>query len=79
MFQKNPIIGTNQSKQTFWKRVTSEYNKQKPDATMQDRTDRSCRCRMNVILPAINKFRGFVRQVEYSRPNGCAENNIVSF
>ena len=45
---QNPIIGTNQSKETFWKRVTSEYNKQKPNATMQDRTDRSCHCRMNL-------------------------------
>ena len=31
---QNPIIGTNQSKETFCKRVTSQYNKQKPDATM---------------------------------------------
>ena len=76
---QNPVIGINQSKDTFWKRVSSEYNKQKPDATMQDRTDRSCRCRMTIILPAINEFRGCVQQVEYSRPSGCAESDIISF
>ncbi|KAK6131080.1 hypothetical protein DH2020_035175 [Rehmannia glutinosa] len=75
---QNPIIGINQSKDQFWSRVAESYNSTKPYTIVQERNKRSLQCRMQVILHAVSKFRGCVRQIEILNPGGASEQDILN-
>lgn len=74
----NSIEGINQSKDQFWSRVDHHYNNTKLDSIRQPRPKRSLQARMQVILTAVGKLRGCVRQVENLNPSGASEQDIVS-
>lgn len=72
-----PIIGINQSKDTLWKRVHTQYNSTKKDH-MPIRNQRALDSRMGLINKAMGKLRGAIRQVERLNPSGASEKDIVS-
>lgn len=74
----NSIKGIDQSKDQFWSRVDHHYNSTKLDSIRQPRPKRSLQARMQVILTAVGKLRGCVRQVENLNPSGASEQDIVS-
>ncbi|KAL5846796.1 hypothetical protein ACOSQ3_010320 [Xanthoceras sorbifolium] len=63
---QNPIIGRDQSMQQLWSRIETEYHK------------RSLQKRMQVIMAAIGKLRGCIRQIEYLKPSGASEQDVVT-
>ena len=76
---QNPIVGINQSKDQFWARIEYDYNNPQSEFTItQSRPKRSLQCRMQVILTAVGKLRGCIRQVENLNPSGASEQDIVS-
>ncbi|KAK6158051.1 hypothetical protein DH2020_005365 [Rehmannia glutinosa] len=75
---QNPIIGINQSKDHFWSRIEENYNTSKPYTTMQERIKRSLQCRMQVIMHAVGKLRGCIRQIEHFNPSGASEQDILN-
>lgn len=74
---QNPIIGINQSKDQFWARVETEYQKSEI-SNQQPRPRRSLQTRMTTILSAVSKLRGCVNQIENKNPSGASEQDIVS-
>ena len=75
---QNPIVGINQSKDQFWARVEADYHLD-PMFQNQPRPRRSLQSRMSVIINAISKLRGCVRQIENLKPSGASEEDIVSY
>ncbi|KAL5548413.1 hypothetical protein UlMin_003644 [Ulmus minor] len=76
---QNPIIGINQSKDQFWARIEYDYNNPQSEFTItQARPKRSLQCRMQVILTAVGKLRGCIRQIENLNPSGASEQDILN-
>ncbi|KAL5553590.1 hypothetical protein UlMin_040991 [Ulmus minor] len=74
---QNPIVGINQSKDQFWARIEYDYNNPQSEFTItQSRPKRSLQCRMQVILTAVGKLRGCIRQIENLNPSGASEQDI---
>ncbi|KAJ4865964.1 Uncharacterized protein Rs2_52517 [Raphanus sativus] len=74
---QNPIIGINQSKDQFWARVETEYQKSEI-SNQQPRPRRSLQTRMTTILSAVSKLRGCVNQIENKNPSGASEQDILN-
>ncbi|KAL0735342.1 hypothetical protein Bca4012_011552 [Brassica carinata] len=74
---QNPIIGINQSKDQFWARVETEYQKSEI-FSHQPRPRRSLQTRMTTILSAVSKLRGCVNQIENKNPSGASEQDILN-
>ncbi|XP_038723999.1 glutathione S-transferase T3-like [Tripterygium wilfordii] len=66
------VQGTDQKAKTFWSRITTTYNATK-GSNHKVCTDRSLSSRWAAIQLAVNKFCGFLTQVEDSRPSGTTE------
>ncbi|KAK3192958.1 hypothetical protein Dsin_024268 [Dipteronia sinensis] len=75
---QNQNIGTNQSSLQFWSRIETEYHKAKPEHIAQVRPKRSLQSRMQVIMSAIRKLKGYVQQVENLKPSGASEQDILN-
>ncbi|KAK3230134.1 hypothetical protein Dsin_002015 [Dipteronia sinensis] len=75
---QNPIIGTNKSNDMFWSRVEIDYNNTKPENISAPRGKRSLQCRMQTILSAVGKLRGYIRHIESLNPSGASEADIVN-
>ncbi|KAL5537964.1 hypothetical protein UlMin_044097 [Ulmus minor] len=74
---QNPIVGINQSKDQFWARIEYDYNNPQSEFTItQSRPKRSLQCRIQVILTAVGKLRGCIRQIENLNPSGASEQDI---
>ncbi|KAK2664937.1 hypothetical protein Ddye_003511 [Dipteronia dyeriana] len=69
---QNLILGTNQSSLQFWSRIETEYHKAKPEHITHVRPKRSLQSRMQVIMSATRKLRGYVQQIENLKPSGGA-------
>lgn len=74
---QNPIVGINQTKDKFWKRIAIAYHAIEPFAS-QERPLRSLESRMGAILKATSFFRACVNQIENRNPSGASEQDIVS-
>ena len=75
----DPIASNYQSGQTYWQRITQEYNKLK-SANFPDRTEKSLTQRWSLhISPDCSKFAGCVASVERRHPSGMVASNLVSF
>ncbi|XP_038706926.1 glutathione S-transferase T3-like isoform X1 [Tripterygium wilfordii] len=66
------VQGTDQKAKTFWQRIGATYNANKGPNHIE-RTDRSLSSRWGAIQLAVNKFCGFLSQIEDSRPSGTTE------
>ncbi|KAL5557507.1 hypothetical protein UlMin_039743 [Ulmus minor] len=76
---QNPIVGINQSKDQFWARIEYDYNNPQSEFTItQARPKRSLQFRMQVILTAVGKLRGCIRQIENLNPSGASEQDILN-
>ncbi|KAK6141990.1 hypothetical protein DH2020_019616 [Rehmannia glutinosa] len=74
---QDPIVGTNQTREQFWKRIEDKYNSGKPSSNIQDRNQRSLQCRMQTILKDVRKFNGCLQQIEYLNPSGANEQILL--
>ncbi|KAL5798681.1 hypothetical protein ACOSQ2_003501 [Xanthoceras sorbifolium] len=75
---QNPIIGRDQSMQQFWSRIETEYHKALPVHITIVRPWRSLQKRMQVIMATIGKLRGCVQQIEYLKPSGASEQDVLN-
>ena len=75
---QNPILVIYHSRDQFWTRVQECYNNTMLKGVTQVRSKKSLQTRMQTILSAINKLRGYIRQIEYLNPSGASEQDIVS-
>ncbi|XP_038688769.1 glutathione S-transferase T3-like [Tripterygium wilfordii] len=66
------VQGTDQKAKTFWQRIGATYNANK-GPNHNERTDRSLSSRWGAIQLAVNKFYGFLSQIEDSRPSDTTE------
>ncbi|KAK2641820.1 hypothetical protein Ddye_023583 [Dipteronia dyeriana] len=73
---QNPFIGKNQSRDSFWSRVESDYNNLKAELITELRAKRFLQCRMQTILTSVNKLKGYVQQVENLHPSGASDQDI---
>ncbi|KAL5745465.1 hypothetical protein ACOSP7_026611 [Xanthoceras sorbifolium] len=64
--------------QQFWSRIETEYHKALPVHISIVRPWRSLQKRMQVIIAAIGKLRGCVRQIEYLKPSGASEQDVLN-
>ncbi|XP_062104521.1 uncharacterized protein LOC133815729 [Humulus lupulus] len=72
---QDPIIGRNQSGNSFWARVESEYHKNEKFSN-QPRPRRSLQTRMTTIIGAVAKLRGFINQIQNKNPSGASQEDI---
>lgn len=71
------IHSTDQKSKTFWSRIATYYAENtRPKYAL--RSDRSLINRWSAIQQAVNKFSGFLAQIEQSRPSGLNEQDKVS-
>lgn len=66
---QNPVIGINQSRDQFWKRIQVEYEKY---FHSQPRPRRSLQARMISILAAVSKLREYINQNQNKNPSGAS-------
>ncbi|KAL5854502.1 hypothetical protein ACOSQ4_004304 [Xanthoceras sorbifolium] len=64
--------------QKFWSRIETEYHKALPVHITIVRPWRSLQKRMQVIMAAIGKLRGCIRQIEYLKPSGASEQDVLN-
>ncbi|KAK3194091.1 hypothetical protein Dsin_025401 [Dipteronia sinensis] len=62
----------------FWSRVKIDYNNTQPDIITQLRGKRSLQCRMQIILTAVGKLPGWLRQIKNLNPSGAPKADIVN-
>ncbi|XP_062088471.1 glutathione S-transferase T3-like [Humulus lupulus] len=74
---QDPIIGRNQSGNSFWARVESEYHKNEKFSN-QPRPRRSLQTRMTTIIGAIAKLRGCINQIQNKNPSGASQEDILN-
>ncbi|XP_062089267.1 glutathione S-transferase T3-like [Humulus lupulus] len=72
---QDPIIGRNQSGNSFWARVESEYHKNGKFSN-QPRPRRSLQTRMTTIIGAVAKLRGCINQIQNKNPSGASQEDI---
>ncbi|XP_038719210.1 glutathione S-transferase T2-like isoform X2 [Tripterygium wilfordii] len=72
----NSSVGTDQKGKTFWSKVANNYY-ENITGLSSERTERSLVCRYADIQKAVNKFMGFVAQVENSCPPGFNEQDKI--
>ena len=58
--------------------MQESYNNTIWEGVTQARSKRSLQTRMQTVLSAITKLRGYIRQIEYLNPSGALEHDIVS-
>ncbi|XP_062099076.1 glutathione S-transferase T3-like [Humulus lupulus] len=74
---QDPIIGRNQSRNSFWARVESEYHKNEKFSN-QPRPRRSLQTRMTTIIGAVAKLRGCINQIQNKNPSGASQEDILN-
>ena len=70
-------MGINQSKDQFWSRVKTEYEKS-DIFSHQPRPRKYLQNRTTTIISAVFKLRGCVNQIENKNPSGASEQDIVT-
>ena len=90
---QDPIVGRYQSSERFWERVGETYNERVDDNYEQctvrslqshmnnyeQRTVRLLQSRMNTITVEMKRLNACLRQIEYTKPSGKSNEDIVSF
>ncbi|XP_062209501.1 uncharacterized protein LOC133911323 [Phragmites australis] len=75
--KKDPVVGTDQSKETYWGRIAKYFNTyRKP--TMMTRSDKALINHMKLITDAVSKFMVHVRKVEQLNPSGTNEHDKMA-
>jgi hypothetical protein len=72
----DPIQGNSQKSTKFWDRILENYNENKKETTVE-RTAHSLSNRWSFIQKAINKFCGYLDQVESRNQSGIGEQDKV--
>ncbi|XP_074561029.1 uncharacterized protein LOC141817248, partial [Curcuma longa] len=67
----------NQSKDQFWARIEKEYHAD-PNFVHCSRPPRSLQKRMLLMLGAVSKMKGCIRQIEHLNPSGASEQDILT-
>ena len=75
---QDPIVGIYQSSDRFWERVGEVYNG-RVDNNYEQRTVRSLQSRMSSITVEMKRLNACLRQIEYTKPSGKSNEDIVSF
>jgi hypothetical protein len=75
---QDPVMGSNKKKDKLWERISALFHERLPHVCTVKRSLKSLSCRMQLIMKAISKFRGCIRQVERLNPSGASELDIVS-
>ena len=75
---QDPVMGSNQKKDRLWERISALFHSRRPDFCTGQRSPKSLACRMSLIMKAVSKYRGCIRQVERLNPSGASEIDIVS-
>ncbi|XP_020258382.1 glutathione S-transferase T3-like [Asparagus officinalis] len=70
-------MGSNQKKDKMWERISALFHERISNICTPQRTPKSLSCRMQLIMKAISKFRGCIRQVERLNPSGVSELDII--
>ncbi|XP_062213680.1 glutathione S-transferase T3-like [Phragmites australis] len=74
---QDPVVGTDQSKDTYWGRIAKYFNTyRKP--TMMTRSDKALINHMKLITDAVRKFAVHVRKVERLNPSGTNERDKMA-
>ncbi|XP_047949072.1 uncharacterized protein LOC125194901 [Salvia hispanica] len=74
---EDPEIGTNQTRERFWWRVSRRYNANRPEGTIERNESMVC----NAIFRAneeIQKFQGYYLQEQRSAGSGMSEADIIT-
>ncbi|XP_062088942.1 glutathione S-transferase T3-like [Humulus lupulus] len=74
---QDPIIGRNQSGNSFWARVESECYKNGKFSN-QPRPRRSLQTRMTTIIGAVAKLKGCINQIQNKNPSGASQEDILN-
>ncbi|XP_020272029.1 glutathione S-transferase T3-like [Asparagus officinalis] len=74
---QDPVMGSNQKKDKLWERISALFHERISNICNAQRTPKSLSCRMQLIMKAISKFRGCIRQVERLNPSGASELDII--
>jgi hypothetical protein len=74
---QDPVVGTDQSRETYWGRIAKYFNTYKKD-TMMPRTDKALINHMKLITDAVTKFTVHYRKVEQLNPSGTNERDKVT-
>ncbi|XP_020270642.1 glutathione S-transferase T3-like [Asparagus officinalis] len=69
-------MGSNQKKDKLWERISALFHERISNIGNSQRTLKSLSCRLQLIMKAISKFRGCIRQVERLNPSGASELDI---
>ena len=74
---EDPDVGTNQTEDTYWWRITRLYKETRPGGTIyrNESMVRNCVYRCNL---AIGKFQGYFQQEERAAESGTSELDIIS-
>jgi len=72
----DPIQGTDQKGSKFWDRIWKKYHENKKEDTVE-RSVHSLSNRWSTIQKFINKFCGYLAQVETKNPSGATEQDKV--
>ncbi|XP_020254358.1 glutathione S-transferase T3-like [Asparagus officinalis] len=73
---QDPVLGSNQKKDKLWERISALFHERISNVYTGHRSPKSLSCRMQLIMKAISKFRGCIRQVERLNPSGASELDI---
>ncbi|XP_062217669.1 glutathione S-transferase T2-like [Phragmites australis] len=74
---QDPVVGTDQSKETYWGRITKYFNTyRKP--SMMTRSDKALINHMKLITDAVTKFTVHYRKVEQLNPSGTNERDKMA-
>ena len=53
---QDPVRGTNQKKEKLWEHISDKYHELLPSYNTGSQTTKSLKCRMALLMKAINKF-----------------------
>ncbi|XP_059442130.1 uncharacterized protein LOC132174498 [Corylus avellana] len=73
----DPIQGNSQKSTKFWDRILENYNENKKETTVE-RTAHSLSNRWSFIQKVINKFCGYLEQVEHRNQSGIGEQDKIN-
>ncbi|XP_020249167.1 uncharacterized protein LOC109826549 [Asparagus officinalis] len=73
---QDPVLGSNQKKDKLCEQISALFHEKIFNVCTGHRSLKSLSCRMQIIMKAISKFRGCIRQVECLNPSGASEFDI---
>ncbi|XP_062200141.1 glutathione S-transferase T3-like [Phragmites australis] len=74
---QDPVVGTDQTKETYWGRIAKYFNTYR-QPNMMPRSDKALVNHMKLITDAVTKFAVHVRKVEQLNPSGTNELDKVT-